>query len=35
MLTDEGTTIVKVFLHISTDEQRRRLQRRIDDPEKN
>ena len=34
MLTDEGTTIVKVFLHISTDEQRRRLQRRIDDPER-
>ncbi len=34
MLCDEGTTIVKVFLHISADEQRRRLQRRIDDPEK-
>ena len=35
MLTDEGTTVVKVFLHISKDEQRARLQARIDDPEKN
>ena len=35
MLRDEGTTMVKVFLHISKDEQRRRLQERIDDPEKN
>jgi PPK2 family polyphosphate:nucleotide phosphotransferase len=34
MLTDEGTTIVKVFLHVSKDEQRKRLQERIDDPEK-
>jgi PPK2 family polyphosphate:nucleotide phosphotransferase len=34
MLVDEGTTIVKVFLHISADEQRKRLQARIDDPEK-
>lgn len=34
MLADEGTTIVKVFLHISKDEQRRRLQARIDDPAK-
>jgi PPK2 family polyphosphate:nucleotide phosphotransferase len=34
MLTDEGTTVVKVFLHISTDEQRRRLQARLDDPTK-
>jgi PPK2 family polyphosphate:nucleotide phosphotransferase len=33
-LTDEGTTIVKVFLNVSKDEQRRRLQERIDDPEK-
>ena len=31
---DEGTTVVKVFLHISFDEQRKRLQARIDDPEK-
>ncbi len=35
MLVDEGTTVVKVFLHISKDEQRARLQARIDDPEKN
>ena len=34
MLTDEGTKIVKVFLHVSKDEQRKRLQERIDDPEK-
>ncbi len=35
MLGDEGTTVVKVFLHISKDEQRARLQARIDDPAKN
>ena len=35
MLVDEGTVVVKVFLHISKDEQRARLQARIDDPEKN
>jgi PPK2 family polyphosphate:nucleotide phosphotransferase len=35
MLTDEGTTLVKVFLHISKQEQRARLQARIDDPTKN
>ena len=35
MLCDEGTTMLKVFLHISKDEQRARLQARIDDPEKN
>ena len=34
MLVDEGTTIVKVFLNVSKEEQRRRLQERIDDPEK-
>ena len=34
MLADEGTTIVKVFLHVSKDEQRERLQERVDDPEK-
>jgi len=34
LLVDEGTTIVKVFLHISADEQRRRLQDRVDDPSK-
>jgi polyphosphate kinase 2 (PPK2 family) len=34
MLVDEGTTIVKVFLHISKEEQRRRLQARVDEPDK-
>jgi PPK2 family polyphosphate:nucleotide phosphotransferase len=34
MLADEGTTIVKFFLHISADEQRERLQARLDTPEK-
>ena len=34
MLVDSGTTILKCFLHISKDEQRRRLQERIDTPEK-
>jgi PPK2 family polyphosphate:nucleotide phosphotransferase len=34
MLADEGTTIVKCYLHISSDEQRRRLQQRLDDPAK-
>ena len=33
-LTVEGTTVVKVFLHISKDEQRQRLQARLDDPTK-
>jgi PPK2 family polyphosphate:nucleotide phosphotransferase len=35
MLTDEGTTIIKFFLNISLDEQKLRLQARLDDPEKN
>ncbi|MBL8755721.1 MAG: polyphosphate kinase 2 family protein [Planctomycetes bacterium] len=34
MLADEGTTVRKFFLHISKDEQRERLQARIDDPKK-
>ena len=34
MLADEGTIILKFFLHISKDEQARRLQARLDDPEK-
>jgi len=34
MLHESGTTIVKFFLHISQDEQRTRLQARIDDPKK-
>ena len=34
MLAETGTIIVKVFLHISKDEQRERLQERLDDPDK-
>ncbi|MEW9581311.1 PPK2 family polyphosphate kinase [Paraburkholderia sp. DGU8] len=34
MLAYSGTTIVKCMLHISKDEQRERLQARIDDPRK-
>jgi PPK2 family polyphosphate:nucleotide phosphotransferase len=34
MLADEGTTILKFFLFISREEQRERLQARIDDPDK-
>lgn len=34
MLVDEGTTVLKFFLHISKDEQARRLQSRLDRPEK-
>ena len=34
MLADEGCTILKFFLHISKDEQRKRLQSRLDDPAK-
>ncbi|MDP8948315.1 MAG: polyphosphate kinase 2 family protein [Actinomycetota bacterium] len=33
-LTAGGITVLKFFLHISKDEQRRRLQARLDDPEK-
>jgi len=33
-LADEGTMIVKLFLHISKDEQKERLQARLDDPAK-
>jgi PPK2 family polyphosphate:nucleotide phosphotransferase len=34
MLIMGGTTIVKIFLHIGKDEQRKRLQSRLDDPDK-
>jgi len=34
MLTETGTVILKFLLHISKDEQRQRLQDRIDDPTK-
>lgn len=33
-LTESGTTVVKVMLHISEEEQRLRLQARVDRPEK-
>ena len=35
MLTESGTAIVKCFLHLSFEEQRERLQERIDNPLKN
>lgn len=35
MLADEGTVILKFFLHISKDEQKKRMQARFDDKEKN
>lgn len=35
MLVDEGTTIIKIFLHITKDEQKRRLEDRLNTPEKN
>ena len=35
LLTETGTVIVKFLLHISKDEQRVRLQERLDDPTKN
>jgi PPK2 family polyphosphate:nucleotide phosphotransferase len=34
LLVSQGTAIVKVFLHVSKDQQRVRLQERVDDPEK-
>ncbi len=34
MLADEGTTILKFFLHIDQKEQRERLQSRLEDPTK-
>ncbi|MEU8772516.1 PPK2 family polyphosphate kinase [Streptomyces sp. NPDC048606] len=33
-LVDDGVTVVKVFLHIGREEQRERLLKRLDDPEK-
>lgn len=35
MLADEGTTILKFFINISKEEQRERLQERVDEREKN
>lgn len=34
LLTGSGTTMLKIFLHISKDEQKNRLQARLDDPVK-
>lgn len=34
LLADEGTTILKFYLHISPDEQKARLQARLDEPDK-
>jgi PPK2 family polyphosphate:nucleotide phosphotransferase len=34
LLVDEGTTLVKVFLHVSREEQLERLRARLADPEK-
>jgi len=34
MLVETGTTVLKFMLHISKDEQKERLQERLDDPEK-
>ena len=33
MLVDEGTRVVKFYLHVSHEAQRQRLQKRIDNPE--
>jgi PPK2 family polyphosphate:nucleotide phosphotransferase len=35
LLADNGVTILKFFLHISKDEQKQRLQERLDDKSKN
>jgi len=35
LLNSENTTVIKLFLHISKDEQKARLQDRLDVPEKN
>jgi PPK2 family polyphosphate:nucleotide phosphotransferase len=34
MLAEEGTTIVKIFLHISKEEQKNRLEARLSNPKK-
>ena len=34
LLVDEGTAVLKVFLHVSQDEQRKRLEERLENPEK-
>jgi polyphosphate kinase 2 (PPK2 family) len=34
MLVDEGFHVLKIFLHLSRDGQRKELQQRVDDPER-
>lgn len=34
MLSEEGTTIIKFFLHIDRNEQKKRIKERLDDPKK-
>jgi PPK2 family polyphosphate:nucleotide phosphotransferase len=34
LLTEEGTMVIKFFLYISKDEQKKRLKERLDNPEK-
>ncbi|PKO47523.1 MAG: polyphosphate kinase [Betaproteobacteria bacterium HGW-Betaproteobacteria-22] len=34
LLTETGTTIIKCFLHITKEEQKKRMQERLDNPEK-
>jgi PPK2 family polyphosphate:nucleotide phosphotransferase len=34
-LARNGTTVLKFFLHVSREEQKRRFQQRLDDPQKN
>ena len=34
-LTDNGTIVITIFLHVSKDEQKKRFLERINDPEKN
>lgn len=34
MLSDEGTTIIKILLNISKDEQKHRIEKRMNNPEK-
>ena len=34
LLTESGTSVIKIMLHISKDEQKRRLQARLDEPGK-
>src|SRR4051794_1323123 len=34
LLVESGTMVIKIFLHISKEEQKRRLRARMDDPER-